>query len=448
MFDPHHDSSTPELCDIAEKIRTCPSDSTKSDSGSCRDQINRYLRALVAVDLPTSLDDTLANDAHAPSDGIEDKKTTPCSRRRIIYLRDFGAISSVARSFLEELLAAIRLHRKASIQGSGPLDPSRLYRVVVVMGMSRPLKNDQDRTCFQFEESRLYRLVPRIETSSHEAAGLELLRAFTRTYLEREREAPPTPESDLLQWEWEDSDSDYDPMNQDVPTNRYSSSFHGTILAVFTLDLSPKFSEDWELEKVERLSILNDSILRDAIDDADGTFEGENVFKTTLGARASSTGNEVTDNNASVVSPSGFPEDLRQRVLPHWLGKRLASNACLLAHSAAHSSSIVSDSPSLSSVSSSIDTSSGASSRRVVVTAEIIRQAWNNIGALVAERRGFVKPDAPDEVSDETIQDSKLEKLKRESDLNKHEQALLSCVVDPGMFLAPFMRIFLILLRI
>ncbi|KAF9507016.1 hypothetical protein BS47DRAFT_355010 [Hydnum rufescens UP504] len=321
-----------QLCDIAEKTRNCtrPSNSSESDSEEelrCHDQINHYLRALVAVDLPVSLGDTLANDARAssdfttgsasiiPSDGIEDKKITPSSKRRIIYLRDFGAISFVARSFLEELLATIRLHRKASIQGSGPLDPSRLHRVVVVMGMSRPLKSDQDRECFQSGGSHLSHLVPQIDPF-HEAAGLELLRAFTRTYLERERAAPPTPKRHLLQWE--NPGTYYDLMNQDVPTNRFSNSLYGTILPVFTPDLSPKFSEDWEFEMVERLSILNDSILRDAIDEEDGTLEGGNVFKMTLGARAPSTANEVTDNNASVVSPSRFPEDLRDRVLPHW----------------------------------------------------------------------------------------------------------------------------------
>ena len=167
----------------------------------CDDHISRYLQALVA--LAPFVD---SKDAEAPSDAATtmltltdepENKIIPGFGPRIIYLRDFDAISCSSVPFLKELLAAIRIHRNSSNQGSAVVDPSRLRRVILVLGMSRPLDttgSDQSRFESAFG-AKLHKLIPDLGNPYGDSKRSVLVRAFSKAYRRREQTASSASKS-------------------------------------------------------------------------------------------------------------------------------------------------------------------------------------------------------------------------------------------------------------
>lgn len=155
----------------------------QDDNGFKSRQVQRYLRAVIDVELPisTSMGATTRATAaelrqepatsingNAPTAtdnlGIERppsptnsvnknsesaKKPKGRPRPRIIYLKDFGAIASHARSFLRELIITVRSRRTAlqsSVDSDKPFDPCKIQPTVIVLGVSQSLELPS-RTC-------------------------------------------------------------------------------------------------------------------------------------------------------------------------------------------------------------------------------------------------------------------------------------------------------------
>ena len=451
IFKSYLDSSTSELDEVMQKIYGTSHAIQSTKKSSRHDHIRHYLRALVALDLPTPLTDSkvaatpsdvsTATAEHMSSDKPKDNKTTPNFRRRIIYLRDFSAISLVAAPFIEELLDAIRLHRKGSNQDSAVVDPSRLQRVVLVMGVSRPLKTNSDRSRFESGGTELNKLLPHISSpkngTENGANDSVLLTVFSRAYSVQERPASQISTGLILDWEHDANFIDLPDAFYGIQSsgNSRKKTLCGAVLAVFKPDFGHEWSEEAKMEQEERLLILNDLILREAIFAAGGFIERRNVFEAIFGTTVTtSRENAVIDQNdsASPNPPFQFLDDPRQQVLPASLAEGLAAYACGVAPSTYHSC-FTSDTPSLSPPPCSVCIMEASPRCRVLVTPEIMLEAWNQMDALHAERRDFANVGG--------IQVSKLEEIKRGGNLNSYERQLLSSVVDPGVSHEPLMQL-------
>jgi hypothetical protein len=144
-------------------------------------QVQRYLRAMISVELPTSSGDGMTiggastrttateliqepaasvgvpngsalNDTNlgikrprSPANSVDRNSDAAAeelkgqSRSRIIYLKDVGAIASHAQSFLRELILAVRFRRTAlqsNVDSVEPCDARKIQPTVIILGVS------------------------------------------------------------------------------------------------------------------------------------------------------------------------------------------------------------------------------------------------------------------------------------------------------------------------